>query len=100
MELNLDEGDLIDFLERGDAAPRLFERRLAEECHALFARRAANFGGGPPVENQFANALGKIQQFVDGAAAAESSATAFKASDAFVERHFTPFGQRQTALRQ
>src|SRR5258708_3332126 len=100
MELNLDEGDLIDFLERGDATPRLFERRLAEECHALFARRAANFGGGRPVENQSANALGKIQLFVDDAAAAESSAAAFKAPDALVKGHVAPLGQRQAALRQ
>src|SRR5665213_3100178 len=82
---NLDEGDLVNFLERGHAPARLLERRFAEECHALFASRAANFGGRTAVQNHFTDTLRQIQQFMDRAAAAESRATAFKTSGALVK---------------
>ena len=62
------------------------------------ARRISD--AGPPVENHFADALGEIQQFVNGAAAAESRAAAFEASGAFVERDVAPVGQSQAALDQ
>src|SRR5262249_12639262 len=56
--------------------------------------------GRTPVQNHFPDALGKVQQFVDGAASAESGAAAFKASLTFVKSDRGPVYRAQSAFGQ
>src|SRR5580704_11863205 len=98
--LALDECDLVDFLQRGDSGPRLFERGLAEKRHAFVARHPPDLRSRALVENQFADLLAQVEQLMDRASPAEASAAAFETSSALVERDVAPFLGLEAALRQ
>ena len=88
----LNEGDLVDLLERGEAAADALERRLAQEAHAFLAGQLANFGGGLLFQDDFADGVGQVQQLVDGGSAAEAGSTALDAAGAFAEAEAAPLG--------
>src|SRR5262249_47304771 len=82
---SLDERDLVDLLQRGDAGLDLGQRRFTEEPHTLFVGRPADFRRRPLFQNQFTDTVGKIKQFVDGSTAVVPSASALDASLSFIE---------------
>ena len=61
------------------------DRRLAQEAHALLARRALDLGDRPLVENHLADVIGQVEQLADRHAALEAGAAALDAAGAFVE---------------
>src|SRR6266545_3389021 len=79
----LDERHFVDFPQRGDALADLLHSRFAQERHAFFAGQALDFGSGALVQNHFADAVGQVEQLMDGGAAAEPGAAALKAPGAF-----------------
>src|SRR5258708_2249882 len=97
---SFDKRHLVDLAQSSDAGAGFFERRIAQERHALLARHAPDLGGRPPVQNHLANDFGKIEQFVNRAAAAVSGAAALEAPGAFKERDFAPIARIQPAFAQ
>src|SRR5690349_14698916 len=100
LSLLLNEGHLIDFLERRDALAHFRQRGVAQKRHAFLASGTFDLGGGTPVDDHFANVVGQIQEFGNGAAAAESRAGAFQASGALDELHGSPLDGVETRSAQ
>src|SRR5215472_15558129 len=63
---SLDERDLVDLLQGGDTGLDPGQRRLAQEPHAFFVCCPADLRRRPLLQNQLADAVRKIEQFVDG----------------------------------
>src|SRR5215475_5335989 len=97
---SLDERDLVDLLQRRDAGPDFVERGFTQESHSFFMRRLADFRRRPLFQNQFADAIGKIKQFVDGGAAMITRAAALDAPLSFVKIDLSPFLRIQTVVVQ
>jgi len=93
-----EEGMTLLFLERGDSLRAFSRPTRATEGHSLFARPAANLGAGPPIQNQVADVVAQIEQFGNGAASAESRASALETSFAFIERHIAPLVGNEAAF--
>src|ERR1035441_9052643 len=74
----LNERNLVDFPQGGDSAAHLLHRRIAQECHAVFLGGALDLRSGAAVQDHFADAVGEVEQFVDGRAAAEAGAAALE----------------------
>src|SRR5437773_2659972 len=76
----LNECDLVDFFQRRNPRKYFLERGIAEERHTFIMGGALDFGCGPPLDDHFANVIGKIQQLVNRGPAAESGAVAIEAA--------------------
>src|ERR1035438_6441676 len=53
--LRLDKRDLVDFPQGGDSPAHLFDRRFAQEGHAVFLGGALDLRGGAAVQDHLAN---------------------------------------------
>src|ERR1700682_6225501 len=87
---SFDERYLVDLLQRGHSAAGFIERRFSQERHPFIARDAFDLRRGPLVQNHLADMLAQIQQLMDGRAASEAGAAAFKATGTFIEDHIAP----------
>ncbi len=68
-----------------DALHDAFDRGLAQEPHALLARRLLDLGGRPLLENQLADVIGQVEQLADGRPALVAGAAALDAAEPLVE---------------
>src|SRR5436309_3141063 len=84
--VSFDEGDLVDFAQRGDAEYDALDGRLAEKAHAFFARRLFDFRRRPFLENHLPDGVAQIQQLADRGAAHIAGPAALDAADALVKR--------------
>src|ERR1035437_9132754 len=98
--LRLNKRDLVDFPQGGDSQAHLFDRRFAQEGHAVFLGGTLDLRRGAPVQDHFADAVGEIEQFVNGGAAAVSGAAAFEAAGTFHEGHVAPFVGVESAFHE
>src|SRR5690242_3319681 len=98
--LALDEGDFVDLLQSGRSLLHFEQRRLPQERHALFAGQALDLRSRALIENHFADALGQVEELMDGGAPAETSAAALEAPGAFEHGDVAPLGGIQAALDQ
>src|SRR6266849_6538688 len=96
----LNEGHLIDFLQRRDAGADFGQAAFAQRDHAFFAGNALDLRGGPAIHNHFADAVGEVQQLADGRAAVESGAGALQASGALDQRDGRPHRRIQAGFGQ
>src|SRR5258708_2018426 len=96
----LDKRDLVDLLHCSDAGLDLLQRRFAQEPHSFVMRRLADLRRRPLFQNQFADMVGKIKQFVDGGAPMIASAPAFDAALPFIEGNVAPFLRIQAVILQ
>src|SRR5690242_5313230 len=98
--LAFDEGDFVDLLQSGRSLLHFEQRRLPQERHALFAGQALDLRRRALIENHFADALGQVEELMDGGAPAETSAAALEAPGAFEHGDVAPLGGIQAALDQ
>src|SRR5579864_265190 len=96
----LNEGHLVDFLERRDALAHLLERGVPQKRHAFLAGGPLDFRRGAPVDDHLANMIRQIQKFGNGAASAKSRAGTFQAASALDELHRSPLGGIETGSAQ
>src|SRR5580700_9821424 len=73
----LNEGDLVDFLQRGHAQPHFVQGRFAQEPHTLLTRCTADFRRWLFNQNHLPDAVAQIEQFMDRSTSAESCSGAF-----------------------
>src|SRR4030042_5638326 len=81
----LDEGDLVDLAQRGDAGEDLLEGGVAEEGHALLAGGLLYLGRGAPLEDHLADAVGHVEELRHAGAPEEAGAPALLAPDGLEE---------------
>src|SRR5581483_6601209 len=93
----LDERDFVDLFQRGGSRSNLCQRRLAQEAHALFARRFPHLRSWFFLQNQFADAIGEIQQFVNRRTSPVAGPGTLNATLAFVEGEIAPLGSIHAA---
>src|SRR5580698_7348268 len=87
----LKECHLIDFANGGQAGAYFIKPRAAQEDHSFFLARALDFRRGPPRDDHFADAIGKIEQLADRSTPAIPGAAALEAAGTFVKRNAVPF---------
>src|ERR1700693_3559420 len=61
----LNKGYLVDLLECCEATPHALKGRLTEKAHAFFLSQLADFRSGLLIQNQLADRVGQIEQFMD-----------------------------------
>src|ERR1700730_17708138 len=86
----LDERNFVDFFQGCNSVSNLSQRRLAQKAHTILASSSANFRCRLLFQNQLADAVGQIEQFVDGRASFIPGASAFDATFAFIEGEVSP----------
>src|SRR5437016_13275608 len=62
----LDEGDLVDLTQCRGPGAYLGKRRLAQEAHAFFTRRAPYLRGRLLLQDHLAHAVTQVESFMDG----------------------------------
>src|SRR3984885_8164742 len=91
---------LVDLAKCSESGPDLLQSGVAEKHHAQILRGTFDFRGGTPLNDHFANVIGKIQKLGDGRAAPVSAAGTFQASCSFAEFDGAPFGWVETGFLQ
>src|SRR5437773_12300882 len=81
-----DEGDLVDFTQRGDAEHDALDSRFAEKAHAFFAGRLFDFRSRPLLQNHLPDGVAQVQQLADRRSADIAGPAALDAADALVKR--------------
>src|SRR4051794_14708879 len=76
----LNEGDLVDLAQGGDALENLLQRRLAEEDHPLLLGDALDLRARTARQDELADGVGEVEQLGDGEAAVEAGAVAIDAA--------------------
>src|SRR2546427_9838463 len=84
--LPFNERHLVNFPERGNSQAHFLHGRFAQEGHPVFFGRPFDLRRGALVQNHFADAVGQIQQLVNGGAPPETGAAALEAAGAFHQR--------------
>src|SRR5580693_8584248 len=92
-----DEGNFVNFFQRGQPDPYFVERGLTEKTHTLIAGGAPDLGCRLLQQNHLADTVAQVQQFVDRGPSAESGAGAFDAALSFVEVDLGPGLRIETA---
>jgi len=82
----LDKRYAIDLVQRRDSGKHLLQRRFAKTSQPLALSSPANFRTRPALHDHFANVVGKIQQLMNGGAAAVAGVIAGIAADVLKER--------------
>src|SRR5665213_132473 len=96
----LNKSHLVDFFQCGNTLAHFGQRGVPQKHHALLASGALDLGGGTPADNHFANAVGQVQQFGNGATSAKSGSRTFQAAGAFDKFHRGPFLRNQAGCAQ
>src|SRR4051812_2315803 len=82
---SIDEGDLVDLAQGGDAFEHFLQRRLAQEDHALLLGDALDLRGGTAREDELADGVGEVEQLGNGETAVEPGAVTLDTAAALVE---------------
>src|SRR5579859_1978388 len=88
---SFNESHLVYFAQRSNALLNFIQAAFAQSDHTFVAGDALNFGGGPAVNDHFANAVGEVEQFANGGAAVVPRAGTFQTTGAFGEQGVDPF---------
>src|ERR1700728_3400470 len=91
---------LVDFAKCCESGPDLLQSRVAEKHHAQILGGTFDFRGRTPLDDHFANVIGKIQKLGDGRAAPVSAAGTLQASGSFTELNPAPFSRVKTGFPQ
>src|SRR5207249_2484511 len=76
----LDERDLVDLAEGGDAREHLLEGGIAEHGHALLAGRLLDLHRGPPLQDHLPDAVRHVEQLRHRRASQEARPSALLAA--------------------
>src|ERR1035437_4991642 len=86
----LDERNFVDLFQGGQAALHAVNGRFAQKAHAFPLCQLANLRSRFLFQNQLADRVGQVEQFMDGGAAPVACAAALNAARALVEVEVAP----------
>src|SRR5580692_12367520 len=86
----LDEGDLVNLLQRRQPDSHFIQGGLTQESHTLIAGSSPDLGGRLLQQNHLADTIAQVEQFMNRRSPPEPRPGAFNAALSFVEVDLRP----------